>query len=344
MKKILLVLTACVFIQFFPGCGPDNQQANHLERIPVKLGQVERKDISIPIHTSGRLSPRAQIKLSFKTGGLIARLPAGEGSTVEKGQLLASLNLAEVDARVNQAQNAFAKARRDMERVGNLYRDKAATLEQFQNVKTAMEVAQSDLNIARFNREYSVIRAPSRGKILKKMAEVDEMVAPGYPVFIFGSTQQHWVIRSGVSERDVVRIGLNDRARVSFDAYPDKVFKARVSEISEAVDGLSGTYEVEAELQDEGLKLVAGFIGKMDILPAIKHFYAIIPVDALVDSEGDEAYVFTVEEGRAAKHKIRIANLFGDRVAVESGLEGIINVVISGGAYLDDGSAVKIVR
>lgn len=344
MGKIILLLPILVTGLVAPGCGPDDKQVNHMDRIPIKLGRVEKKEMSIPIHSSGRLFPQAEVKLSFKTGGIIGSLSVGEGSTVEKGQVLASLNLAEVDARVNQAQRVFAKAERDLERVTNLYRDKAATLEQFQNVKTALDVAQSDLDIALFNREYSVIRAPSRGKILKKLAEVNEMVAPGYPVFVFGSIQKQWVIKAGVSETDVVLIALNDRVQVEFDAYPKKVFMARVSEISPAVDAVSGTYEIEAELDPEGMTLLAGFIARLDVFPARKQIYTLIPVDALVDSEGDQAYVYTVDKDRAVKCKIRVGHLFGDTVAVESGLEGIEQLVVAGAAYLEDGSFVNIVR
>ena len=344
MQKTRVIFVILGIVLIFTGCGRDDSQSNHLERIPVKLAPVVEKEISVPVHVSGRLYPGAQVKLSFKIGGLIDTLSADDGSTVEKGQVLASLNLAEVDARVNQAQKAYEKAERDFERVSNLYRDRAATLEQFQNVKTALELAESDLNIARFNRKHSVIRAPSRGKILKTMAEVNEMIAPGYPVFIFGSTQKNWVIRAGLSQTDVVRIGLNDQAQIEFDSYPDKTFTGRVSTISQAVDPRSGTYEIEVEMQGEGLKLVAGFIGQMDIFPMQKQLYTLVTLDALVDSEGNLAYVYTVEKNRAVKRQVRIGHLFEDSVAVESGLEGIKRVVVVGAAYLDDGSAVTIVQ
>ncbi len=49
-----------------------------------------------------------------------------------------------------------------LERVSNLYRDSVATLEQLQNSQTFFDVAESNLNIVKFNLKYSEIRAPFR--------------------------------------------------------------------------------------------------------------------------------------------------------------------------------------
>jgi RND family efflux transporter MFP subunit len=164
----------------------------------------------------------------------------------------------------------------------------------------------------------------------------------GHPVFLFGSTENQWVVKTGVSERDIVTIQKGDNASVAFDSYPDKLFSATVSEISESVDPMSGTYEVEMVIKDDGFKLVAGFIARVNIVPAKKQVYTLIPVDALVDSEGNRAYVFTLEKNKARKIKIRIAHLFKDRVAVSSGLEGFNTVITDGAAYLNDGISIKI--
>lgn len=326
------------------GCSSKNDHLNNQVIIPVKTVAVVKKEMSIPIRTSGRLSPKAQMKLSFKTGGIIERIYADEGSSVKKGDLLASLNLAEVQARFNQAQNGFNKTKRDLERVKNLFKDRAATLEQLQNSETAYELAQANLKIARFNLDHSKIKAPSRGKILKKLVEVNEMIGMGHPVFLFGSTENQWVIKTGVSEREIVTIQNGDKATVFFDSYPEKPFSATVSEISESVDPQSGTYEVEMVIKDEGFKLVAGFIARVNIVPTKKNMYTLIPVDALVDSEGNEAYVFFPEGNKARKIKIKIAHLFKDRVAVSAGLESSDIVITDGAAYLNDGILIKIIN
>ena len=315
--------------------------------IPVKTTAVNRQELSIPIHTSGRLYPKSMVKLSFKVGGIIGELYADEGDTVKKGKLLASLDLSEINARYSQAKNGWLKAQRDLQRVKNLYNDRAATLEQLQNVETAFQVAESNLKIAKFNLDHSHIKAPATGKVLKRFAEEGEMIGIGLPVFIFGSTEDQWVIKAGISERDIVRIERDDEASVQFDAYPGKQFTAFVTEVSQAIDPASGTYEVELGLDDtsdEGLRLAAGFVGKVKIEPSARETYFVIPVDSIVEGEGNYGTVFTVREDKAVKVNIEVAHIFPETVAVRSGLEDIQTVVTSGAAYLRDGSSVRVIE
>jgi RND family efflux transporter MFP subunit len=349
MKVIRLnhiLLAVFVITILICGCNANQQEQPKVNVIPVKIAEVKQQELSIPVHTSGRLYPKTMVKLSFKVGGIIDRLYVDEGDTVKKEQLLASLDLSEINARFNQAKNGFLKAQRDLKRAENLYKDRAATLEQLQNAKTAFEVAESNLKIAAFNREHSRIKAPSKGKILKRLSEAGEMTGPGSPLFLFGSTEDRWVVKAGVSERDIVRINLKDSALVQFDAYPEKQLEAAVTEISESMDPASGTYEVEMAVDDEGLKLASGFVARVRIEPSVKDTYFVIPVDSIVEGEGSEGTVFTinVKENKAVKLKIKVAHIFPETVAVRSGLENIKVVVTSGGAYLTDGSQVKINR
>jgi RND family efflux transporter MFP subunit len=341
-----IVYLIVVSVLFYAACKSTEKKAAPEKPVPVKVSSITRQAVSVPVHTSGRLTPGVQSKLSFKTGGIIGRIMVDEGQAVKKGQLLASLVLSEIDARVAQAKNGFEKAKRDKERVQNLYNDRAATLEQFQDVTTAFDVAKSNLDIARFNLKYSKIHAPANGKILKRLMEVNEMTGAGYPVFVFGSTDSRWVVKVGISLRDVVKLNPDDRAEVTFDAYPERRFDARVTEISEAVDPASGTCEVELEMADpaQPIKWIAGFIAAVDIFPAVTKTYAMIPMDALVEAEGGEGFVFIVKDGKARKVKVKIAHLAGGHALAADGDERISEVVTGGAPYLTDGTVVDVVK
>jgi RND family efflux transporter MFP subunit len=345
--KLGIILMIIMIFLLMMGCGSTPQKDPNGGVIPVKTTAVTRQELSIPIHTSGRLYPKAMAKLSFKVGGIIGKLYVDEGDTVKRGKLLASLDLSEINARYSQAKNAWIKAQRDLHRVKNLYNDRAATLEQLQNVETAFQVAESNLKIAKFNLDHSHIKAPANGKILKRLAEEGEMIGIGSPVFLFGSTEEQWVIKAGISDRDIVRIEIKDEASVRFDAYPGKQFTASVTEVSHAMDPASGTFEIELALNDtseEGLKLAAGFVGKVKVEPSSRETYFVIPIDSIVEGEGNYGIVFTVREDKALKVNIEVAHIFPETAAVRSGLEEIQSVVTSGAAYLRDGSPVKVVE
>lgn len=342
--KVILMISVNIFIlTLLNNCKGKQQKQAAADIVPVKIAAVKRQELGIPIFSSGKLFPKTMVKLSFKTGGLIEKMAVDEGDTVADKQLLAVLDLSEIAARCSQAEVAFLKAQRDLERVQNLYEDRAATLEQLQNTQSVFAAAESNLEIARFNLELSRIKAPSGGKILKRLCEAGEMVGPGTPVFLFGSTENRWVIKAGVSERDIVRVSLMDEARVRFDAYPEKEFTAAVSEISQAMDPASGTYEIEIALDDKGLKLAAGFVAEVRIEPSRKSAFFVIPIDAIVEGAGSEGAVFTVKDNKAVKVRIVVAHLFPETVAVRSGLENTGFVVTSGAAYLTEGTAVRVV-
>jgi multidrug efflux system membrane fusion protein len=343
---VILIIIPAIF-SLMAGCGAEPREAPQGDAVPVRTAVVSRQRLAIPIYTSGKLFPGSMSQLSFKIGGIIGRLEVDEGDTVKRGQLLAALDLAEIEARHRQARNAWLKAQRDADRVKNLYRDRAATLEQLQDVETAYKVAEDNLKIAVFNLEHSRIHAPASGKILKRFAEAGEMIAAGSPLFLFGSTETRWVVKAGVSERDLVRVALNDEAVIQFDAYPGKSFAARVSEISQAIDPVSGTYGVELTLEGAGeqeLKLAAGFVGKTRIEPSTRETYFVIPVDSIVEGEGNRGVIFTAKNNTAVKVNIEIAHLFPETAAVRSGLEGIPSVITSGAAYLRDGSPVQEIK
>ncbi|MBK7633850.1 MAG: biotin/lipoyl-binding protein [Saprospiraceae bacterium] len=145
----------------------------------------------------------AEARPSFKTGGVIKKTYVKEGDIVSKGQLLATLEMQEINAQVQQAEEGLQKVLRDKNRVGNLYKDSVATLEQYQNVTSAYEVAKRTSEIAQFNRLYSEVRAPISGKIIKQIMYSGEITGPGNPIYaILGVGKSDWVIQAGLTDRD----------------------------------------------------------------------------------------------------------------------------------------------
>jgi RND family efflux transporter MFP subunit len=340
-----LVLAGLVGIAVFGGCGGNGKGNDGEQGIPVVTARVGFEEVSIPVHTSGKLTSATEARLSFKTGGILGSILADEGETVKRGQLLAALEADEIDAQVNQARSGFEKAERDLKRARRLYADSVITLEQMQDAETGFSVAESHLKIAEFNQVHSSILAPTDGRILKRFVEINEMVGPGSPVFLFGSSVGQWTVRAGVPDRDIIRISLGDSATVSFDAYRGMDFPARVVEIGEAADPMSGAFEIELALDDRGMKMVSGFIARIDIFPATCQPMHTVPIEALMEADGERGYVYVPdgETGTVTRKAVVLGCLIGKKVAVLSGLEGEDLVVTRGSAYLTDKAEIRIV-
>ena len=315
------------------------------EDIRVKVTEVKSGAVSIPVHANGVLTSSEELKLSFKTGGIVSKISVKEGDRVKKGDLLASLNLAEINASVNQAKNGYEKALRDFKRAENLYRDSVATLEQKQNAATAMSVANSILEIAQFNLNHSKITAPGNGLILKQFVKENEIVSSGYPIFLFGTSGKYWKVRAGFPDKDMIKINPGDSAEVSFDAYPGVKFAAIVDQVGELSNPYTGTYEIELLLNETDYRLASGFIAAVELFPAERKTYSMIPVGSIVDADGQRGYIYVVTgQSRAQKIQIDIETIIGSMAAVRGFPEGITEVVSEGAAYLKEGMKVKIVK
>ena len=267
-----------------------------------------------------------------------------EGESLKKGQILATLNLTEINAHVQQARKSLEKSKRDLKRAARLYDEGAATREQFDNAQTGFDVAQSQLNIAEFNLSYATITAPSDGKILKKLAEENELTVAGYPVYIFGSQKENQIIQCGVADKDIIRLSLGDSAHVFFSVFPNKTFYAIVSELAQSLDPQSGTFEVELDVLGAESKLISGFVAHVDIFPSQKISSHIVPIESIINAEGHTGSVFTIENNIARKIPVIIGAIIENNVTILKGIENIKNVVTIGAPYLQDGTQVNIVN
>ncbi len=342
--KNSLIIFLSISSLFLSRCTEQDQADRPSARIVVATAPVVRESLAFPVYTSGLLSSPSEVKLSFKVGGIIDRILVKEGQRVRKNQPLAVLQQSEIEAMVKQARSAHQKALRDFQRVNTLYEDSVATLEQKQDSETALAVAESNLEIAEFNLKHSVIVAPGDGKILKQLAEEHELMGTGQPVFIFGSTEGAWLVRAGITDRDMVTLQYGDTAKLAFDAYPGEKFLATVSELSQAADPFTGTYEVELSLLPHRQPLVFGFVAEIEIHPSRRESFIIIPIEALVEADGGKGWVFYLQmpEKIARKTAIDIRGFYHDRVVVSKGLENVQTLITEGSAYLSDGSLVTV--
>src|SRR6185295_18785877 len=162
LSTYLLILITAVTIA---SCSARTEPLRKKEStaIPVKVIPVIQYNDMEKIPVSGQFTTDDEVMMSFKTTGIISKIFVKEGDAIKKGQLLATLNLTEIDASLQQSQLALEKAGRDLQRLNNLYNDSVATLEQVQNAKTTRDLAAQQVSTARFNRQYSEIRAEANG-------------------------------------------------------------------------------------------------------------------------------------------------------------------------------------
>ncbi|MCB0689989.1 MAG: efflux RND transporter periplasmic adaptor subunit [Saprospiraceae bacterium] len=313
------------------------QSASYVKVVPVRSESTHTDFTNL-----GVVINKTEAKPSFKTGGVVANTNFREGDRVTAGQILATLMLDEIDAQVQQAKEAVNKAERDLERANNLHADSVATLEQVQNAGTALSVAQKNFEIAQFNRQYSEVRAPISGKIVKQLLREGEVAGPGMPVaVILGVNRADWRIKVGLIPSDWSQLKIGDEAVIRMEAYPGEQFKAVISDKAVMTTDASGTLDIELTFKEYPKELAAGMICKMVIPRGAGNKQILIPIDALVNTDGQRATIFTIRDGRALSVPITINRILGDQVAVGEGLEGVDSVVTIGAIYLEEGDLIS---
>jgi len=344
--KNIPTLFAFVFLIGAQSCGSHaSNETIHEDVIPVKTIALQQETVQQTINTSGQFTTDDEANLSFKTSGIINRIYVKEGDPVKKGQLLATLNLTEINASAEQASLAYQKALRDYERANNLYKDSVATLEQLQNAKTALDVAKQQYTSAGFNRTYSEIRATREGFVLRKYVNEGQYASAGNQVLqVNGASRGNWILKAGVSDYQWAAIKAGDKATITTDAAPGKLINAVVTKKTEGVDVQSGTFIIHLKPEtNTGIPIASGLFAKALITPSQTVNAWAIPYDALLDGDANSGYVFITNDNATAKKiKVQISKIENGKIIVNGGLENVKALIVSGSAYLNDGAKIKV--
>lgn len=342
MKAFLPLLVATALLA--QACGEARTDtATTAEAVPVRTIKLMPAERPVQVTVSGLFSTDDESVLSFKTGGIIRSILVREGDRVKAGQLLAAIDLTEIEAQVKQAELGLEKATRDQQRAENLHRDSVVSLEQLQNARTARELATQQYTAAQFNRQYAQIRASSDGYVLRKFMQEGQLAGPGTPVLqVNGAGRGTWVLKAGISDKDWARVAQGDSATVMSDALPGRTLNGVVRSRSMGADPASGQFQVEIAVQAEAdVPVASGLFGKAVVHTSIPFRGWAVPLESVLDGDGDNGYVFTVKDGKAVKTPVRIAGITPSEVLISNGLEHAVELVVSGSPYLTDGSTVN---
>lgn len=329
---LLLMSSALIF-----SCsGNKTEENSNAEKFVPVVSATKAKAVeySEQIRTTGRLAFNNEYKLSFKTGGIVEAVYVKEGARVSAGKLLATLTLDEIDAKTSQASIAVEKAKRDYDRAKALYADSVATLEQLQNTESQLKNAQQDLQAAQFNQSMSKIVAPSNGIIQKILVNENEITGAGNPIIVFGAENHGKVLIANISDVDVVKIGIGDKAILNFDAFHETTFTGKVIEIAGMANPTTGTYEVKIQVNDTDNLLKPGFIGSAIITSSNVNQYIEIPIEAMLQANNKTGVVYKIENELAIKQQVHVLKILNEKLLISSGLSENDKIIVEGFAKL----------
>ncbi|MEQ8524733.1 efflux RND transporter periplasmic adaptor subunit [Gracilimonas sp.] len=347
--KVLKFAILLMFILIY-GCSSktddsSKQKDNVLTKQAYAVELIHSQE-PILIKRTGNVAYGKSMSLSFKTPGFVKILHKQIGSQIKKGEVLAEINLKEIEAKKNVAEYALEKAERDFERVKTLYSDSSATLTQVEDLKTKVEIAANELQIAKFNYDQSTITSPIDGKITRKFVEEGELIQPGIPVYSISSSQD-LIFRTSVTDQEVSLISLGDSASVSLASYPGQKVKAIVSQIAETPNPNAGTYEIELQLRQPFTSIKEGMFGSVVIYPSNAANYVSIPIESIVEPKDEDIIIYgiTDQSERVEERHVRPKYILNDQLIVDAKeLTGLKKVFTRGSKFLKSGDIVKVLE
>jgi RND family efflux transporter MFP subunit len=330
-------------------CEPSDNKAAEAETpaIPVRVATAEPAPDANAVSVYGTVRSDKEATLSFKIGGLLKTLDVDAGDHVKKGEVLARLNQSEIDAETARAKAAYAKAEHDLARIKPLLASGFVSKQRSDDAISALAIAKAELARVNFDRSLSTITAPADGVVLARHVDKNEIVAAGSPVLTVSQGGQNLIFKAALSDRDVAKLKLGDKATIYLDAFRTRPISGHVRLLSAMSDAQTGTFGIEILLDDtpEGVK--SGFMGKALITPGKtgpQTPVLAIPSTAILEGHGATATVYVIDENNIARlTRVTLGGLQNENVLVSKGLKQGDKVVSAGAAYLRDSAHVQIV-
>jgi RND family efflux transporter MFP subunit len=285
----------------------------------------------------GTVRAKRRATLEAKVSGRIERLEVFPGQQVKAGQLLAQLDVREVQARLDQANAMRQQAEGDLKRYSALLQQQAVTQAEFDAIQARQRVAQATAVEMETMLDHARVVAPFDGVITRKLADVGDLAAPGKPLL---EMEDPAALRldADVPEALISRIEHGTAMPVRIASLPDDL-QGVVSEMAPSADPGSRTFQVKYDLPAvPGLR--AGQFGRVAV-PLGESSALWVPASAVVQ-RGQMEIVFVAKSQQATLRLVKTGKRRGEMVELVSGVSAGEQVVVEGAAQLRDGQRIEI--
>jgi len=307
-------------------------------QIVVSVAEVGETPTGTTLSLTGTLNPYTEVVVSAQSAGQITSLNAELGQTKSKGAVLANIDNRIKELAIESAQLNADKQKRDLARYESLYQGGTITQQQMDDAKMSNISAQIQLEQAKKQLADATVTAPISGIVTEKSVEKGTFVNIGSPIVRLLDISR-LKIRMNVSETNIYKLSIGDKAEVDCEAFPGKSFSGKISYIASKGDD-SHNYPVEVVINNNG-KLKAGTFANVTIGIPGKGSSLSIPREALLGSS-KSAKVYVVKDGKAQTRDISVIGGNEKVLFVSNGLAKGEQVVTAGQINLIDGISVSI--
>lgn len=363
MRKAVLnysLLLVVAFTAVLAGCERQEQERTPAVR-PVRILTIDDGSIGRNLAYSGQIRAGETAELGFEVAGRIIELPVMEGQDVNEGDMLARLDPADYQARLNQADANFRQAQVSFERFNEIVESGAVSRQQVDLRKRNYEVAEAELATARKALNDTRLIAPFTGQIGRRLVDNFVNVQAKEGVVILQDLTMIEVVIS-IPEQDWARADPNmskeERTRrvrpmISLTMIPDREFPARIKEVATVADPVTRTFEVIAAMDNPSdVSILPGMTANVTIsvpeggTSSEAGAAFSIPASAVLADEQGNSTVWKVDAGTmtVSRVTIELGDMAGSQVRVLSGLNPGDRIAASGVHNLREGMQITELR
>ncbi|PKP44559.1 MAG: efflux RND transporter periplasmic adaptor subunit [Bacteroidetes bacterium HGW-Bacteroidetes-13] len=356
MKNILPYAFVLVFLF---SCADDPKKPENIKPVLVTVSKVTSGNTAAFITASGKIESENSAEISTRMMGYVHKIHVKTGQQVKKGQLLVSINNADLQAKkaqaeagVLQATASYNNAKKDYDRFVNLFQQQSASQKELDDKTARFEMAKAGLESAKQMKNevvaqftYANITAPFSGVITQTFVKDGDMATPGMPLISMEGMSKMQVAAM-VSEEDISNIKKGMNAAVLIKSL-NKEMTGKVSEVSQSAKNTGGQYLVKISLDKMDAEIRSGMFVNVqfplthqtDNKQTIK---ILVPENALV-RQGQLTGIYTVgNDNTAILRWLRVGNVYGNQMEVLSGLSVGETYIISSEGKLYNGVKIRI--
>jgi membrane fusion protein (multidrug efflux system) len=338
------------------GCTRQPDSAPAPAPVAVKAITVEPRATEVYADKVGEVKGSQEVELRARVSGILLEKHFEDGSLVEKGQLLFSIDarefraqVASAEARLASAQANLARARQDVDRYGPLLKEDAIARQVYDNAVAAQRQAEAEVAASRaaleetkLGLDYADVRAPLSGRIGAAQVFSGGLVTAGQTLLAtLSSDDPAWVYftiseaellefqrHSGVGElppddpRRIVKLIMSD-GRI----YPHA---GRINFGDRALDPTTGTYTLRAEVPNPQHRLIPGLFVRVRATAGQLQNALVVPDRAVVEQLGKYFLMMVGPQDEAELRPVKLGPRFGNRQVIESGISPGDRVIVEG--------------
>ncbi|AQS60222.1 efflux RND transporter periplasmic adaptor subunit [Desulforamulus ferrireducens] len=363
MKRLILVSLFVLLTISLVGCGGKEQKVVEEKLVPVETFIVKATDLTHTLNSTGEVMAGLDVAVVPKTTGKVATVAVKVGDRVSQGQVLLTLDAADVleqseaaleqaEARLVISQRALVDAEIAYERNKALYDAQAISQAQFEQVESALINAQANVRLAEAQvkqsqatlnaaRENSVLTAPVNGMVAAVDVDPGELVSPQTaPITIVQIDKVQ--VKVNVSENVVESIKVGSDVPITINAL-NKEFTGQVVSVAPKADPSTRAFAVKIEVANPSGEIKPGMVARLNLSTGTSTSVLAVPIDAVLEREGQHS-VFIVEDGKAKEVSVKVGVTSGELTEIKSGLKEGQTIIVTGNRLVGEGQKVKVVK